>query len=151
MPFATTRAANSTSTNLVKTSEITSSLPRSSTTNVSRTKIQSRPSSGNFEEQRTESNQHTITSLQQQNETVVNHKLTRPKSFLNKNTKKNTATVSDRDSHLKKTDSYGVFSIKNAQKDSKGGVWDTTIELKQKTKQKPPPVLPKPKRNKGEC
>ena len=137
---------------MVKTSEITTSLPPSNAVTVPRTKIRTRPLSGNFEEQRRESIPRTATLLQQQNETGASQKLTRPKSFLNKNTKKNTVTVSmsDGDNRSKKTtDSNGVSSSKNTQRNSKNEVLNTNVELKEKDKRKPPPVLPKPQRNKG--
>ena len=91
------------------------------------TKVQTKTFSSNFEEQQRQSIGRTITSVTHQNGTSASSKITRPKSLLCKDSKQNTTVGS-------------TFSKKSTEDDVS----------KQNDKPKPPPVLPKPKRNKGD-
>ena len=133
-----TQSPHSISNSLVKTTEVK---PPSPSNLFPQTKIQTRTS--NFEEQQRQSIERTITSLKQNHETVVGTKITRPKSSLHKESKKNIAVVS-------------TF-YENATKDMTVSSTPTEIEkyesknesLNDVSKKYPPPVLPKPKRTKG--
>ena len=141
--YTTTSTGPLTSTSPISTKGM-KPLQLSNTTTASHTKNQARTMSTNIQEQQTNSSRtRTISSQnQQQNSgstTVLSSKLTRPKSLLKKNTGQLQKATS-----MKDTSS----SIDKEQNNTKREEINVTSISKQKAKQ-PPPVLPKPKRNKG--
>ena len=143
----TTQSPSSTSNSLIRTVEMKSTPPPSST--KPQTKNQTTTFSSNSQEKQTATSTRSVTSLKQQNETVVSSKLSRPKSLMNKETKKATVSTLQENSHF--MGGAGVkdssVSMEKRRYEPRNEMLATNVVPKQKPK--PPPVLPKPKRNKG--
>ena len=129
----------------MKTTEAKSLQSNFSATTISYSRNQTQTYSSNFQEQRTTTSGETVTSsVERQNGAAVGRKLTRPKSQLYKEARSDRTTASKAQENVHFREAKGsrdAMAVKT--------VIGTNFAFQQKPKQKPPPVLPKPKRNKG--
>ena len=143
--LSTTQSPGSTSNSLFRTNEMKPT-PQPSNS-IPHTSSQTRTFSSNSQERQRESSERTVTSLKQQNGAVVSSKLTRPKSLLKKDAKKTRSIVSTLPG--KTTTDTNVATTSMEKRKYQTEVLGTNGVPKKNGKPKPPPVLPKPKRNKG--
>ncbi|XP_028406751.1 microtubule-associated protein futsch-like [Dendronephthya gigantea] len=139
---STAQSSSSILNSLVKSTDVKpfQLSPSGTTTPYSRNQTQSYPS--NFQKQRTTNGVTVIPSVERQNGSNVERKLTRPKSQLYKEAKNDSATVSKSQENIH-------FQEVKISRDAMTAKTVTGTNFASQQKQKPPPVPPKPKRNKG--